>query len=871
MLRLFLLVLLLSLIAVLSAFAGMYVAVAGNLPELGPEYQAAQTTKIFTDGENPVLLAELHGVEDREIVPGEQIPQHMRDAVVAEEDRRFYEHQGVDFLGILRALLADLRQGEIVQGGSTITQQYIKNAYITSEKTLDRKVKEAALAYQLEKEWSKERILNEYLNTIYFGEGAYGVEAAAQEYFGKHASDLSHPEAALLAAIPKSPANYSPRRDPEAAQSRRDMILNKMFQQGYLNGSEVQTALATDIALVPSRASESTKQPYWVEFIREQLVAKYGSNQVLQGGLRVYTSIDLEKQEIAEDVIADILDEPGDPEASLVSLDLKTGRILAMVGGRDFATQKFNIATQGQRQPGSAFKTFVLVTALKEGIPPSRTYESGPITLELPGDDWNVKSKDEGEITLAEATADSVNGTYARLIMEVGAEKVVETAERMGVETALRPDPAIALGGLRTGVNPLEMAVAYATLGSGGYRLSGTVVFDPDRQRFPIAITRVTDAAGHLLDENRLVRTPVLDPRHAYITTDVLKGVIEHGTAEAADIGRPAAGKTGTTQVYRDAWFVGYTPEVVTAVWVGHRDTQTEMTNVHGIKVTGGTFPAQIWAEYMKRALEGVPPSDFAKPEGTEWVTVKINPESGLLATSWCPETVEATFLKGSEPMQRCDVHGPKEVSVPDVVGKSLEQARRALAELRLEVEVLEESDEDSSPGTVLSQNPRAGNTLLQGRVVTLTTAKAPPAGTVPDVVGESLSTARAELKAAGYEVAEQAVADEAAVGQVVSQQPPGGSRLAAGGLVTLMVSSGPGQTTTTVSPALVKVPDVVGLSLQRAATTLRDAGLQASVARTVPADQPALVGTVAGQSPVAGTSVAEGSKVALTIYERPQ
>jgi penicillin-binding protein 1A len=866
---------LLALVAVLSSIAGLYTAIAGNLPDLDPSaYQAAQTTKIYTDGEHPELLAELHGVEDREIVSGDRIPKVMRDAVVAEEDKRFYEHQGVDFVGILRALLADIRQGEIVQGGSTITQQFIKNAYITNEKTIDRKVKEATLAYQLEKRWSKDRILNEYLNTIYFGEGAYGVEAASKEYFGKHASELSAAEAALLGGIPKSPSNYSPRRDAKAALARRDLILNKMFQQGYLQGEELQVALATPLELAPARAGEQTKVPYWVELVREQLVAKYGSNTVLKGGLRVYTAIDLEKQRIAEEVIADILDQPGDPEAALVSLDVKTGRIVAMVGGQDWSTQKFNTATQGRRQPGSAFKTFVLVTALKQGVPPSEAFPSGPVTVELPGDDWNVKSQDQGAITLERATAVSSNGAYARLMMQVGPEEVVDTAKRMGIETSLQPDPAIALGGLRAGVTPLEMAVAYGTLASGGRRISGSVVFDAERPRYPIAITRVTGPGGDVQDENRPVATEVLDARYAYLATDVLKGVIDSGTGREADIGRPAAGKTGTTQEYRDAWFVGYTPDLVTAVWVGHREEQKEMLDVHGERVTGGSFPARIWAAYMKKALEGVEPRDFEKPEGTEWVSVLIDPASGLLATRWCPDTDEVSFLAGSEPTDHCDLHGPDEVTVPRLIGKSLEAAKKALADLGLEATVAEQEDPESPPGTVIAQDPAAGTSLLQGTSVRLTVARGGTAGgPVPDVRGKDIAEACALLQRAGFGVAVRTADNEAPAGRVIAQDPEAGVRVEAGATVTLTVSGGPppSTTTTTEPEQLVQVPQVVGLRGQRAATLLQQTGLQVVVVAGPPAASPNDVDVVATQDPPGGAQLTRGSVVQISLFEQAE
>lgn len=871
LLRLFLLLLLLGVIALISAGSGLYVGIASDLPSLAGqgEYRAAQTTKVFDNGDPPELLAELHGIENREIVSGDSISQFVRDAVVATEDQRFYSHSGVDLLGIARALWADIRARSYVQGASTITQQFIKNAYITNEKTLDRKVKEAALAYQLEKQWSKEKILNEYLNIIYFGGGAYGIQAAARTYFGVDASELTVAQAALLVGITKSPSNYSPRQNPDAALGRRDLILNLMYQQGYLASEELQAALAETVELAPTRDEQEARAPYWVELVRTQLVAKYGSSTVLQGGLRVYTSLDLRMQDAAERAVAGILDEPGDPSAALVAIDLRSGGVVAMVGGADFGSRQFNLATQSHRQPGSAFKTFVLATALEQGTAPSATYESGPVTIDLPGDDWNVKSKDVGPITLGEATAASSNGVFARLVMDVGPENVVETAGRLGIETPLDANPALALGGLTTGVSPLEMAVAYGSIATGGDRLSGSVVFDPDHPVWPIAIARVDGPEGELVDENRLVRTPVLDPVAAYLVTDALKGVITHGTGGAADIGRPAAGKTGTTQEYRDAWFVGYTPDIVAAVWVGYPDEQKEMTDVHGIRVTGGSFPAQIWAAFMSEAHADIEPSDFLEPAGSEWITVSIDPESGLPATEWCPESVSVRFLVGTEPSEPCPLHEPEEVPVPDVIGLSVAEATAALEEARFLVEVEEGSGTAYPLGTVYEQDPPGDTVLLQGSPVRITVASEGAApGTVPAVVGLEAAAARRSLAAAGYQVAERATSSEAPAGIVVGQDPPGGTSASPGATIEIVVSSGPPETTTTKGST--QVPDVVGERVARALLLLERAGLVGETTAHTTTDDPQKQGTVAGQSPEAGATVPRGSTVGLNVFGPP-
>ncbi len=454
-----------------------------------------------------------------------------------------------------------------------------------------------------------------------------------------HAADLTLPQAALLAGLPKAPSAYSPRRDPETAMSRRDIVLNKMYQQGYITSEALQEALATTLQLADTEKDDEVNVPYWVELIREQLVSHYGSSTVLGGGLRVYTSIDMDLQAAAEQAVADILDQPGDPSAALVTIDVRTGEMVAMVGGSDFSVLQFNLATQGRRQPGSAFKPFVLVTALQQGLSPETIYESGPITIDLPSGPWEVSSTDKGPLTLTDATAQSSNGVYARLIMDLGADSVAQTAREMGITTSLGddPNPAIALGGLTTGVSPLEMAMAYATLATGGERLSQEIDFDPEETGRPITIVRVTDSEGTILDQNSAVRTRVLDAGLASMATACLELVVTSGTGTAADIGRPAAGKTGTTQNYADAWFVGYTPELVTAVWVGYPSDQKPMTDVHGIRVTGGSLPAQIWAAFMKKALEDVPVSDFLSSSGEEWVTVEVCSESHQLPGEYCP------------------------------------------------------------------------------------------------------------------------------------------------------------------------------------------------------------------------------------------
>ncbi len=779
--------------------AGFYVAVDRSLSsiDVASARGTAQTTRIFDDSDPPTLLAELHGVENRQILNSGEIPQVMRDAVVAIEDERFYMHQGVDFLGILRAAWANVMNREIVQGGSTITQQYIKNAYITDDQTLDRKLREAALAYQLEKQWSKDKILNEYLNIIYFGEGAYGVEAAAQEYFGVNAADLTIAQAALLAGLPKAPSAYSPRRDAGKAMARRDLVLNHMYQQHYISSAQLQKALDAPLALVEKSGEEGTTLPYWVEMVREQLVDRYGSSTVLGGGLLVYVSVDLGLQEKAEAAISAVLDQPGDPSAALVSIDVRSGRLLAMVGGSDFSKLQFNLATQGRRQPGSAFKPFVLVAALQQGVSPDALYDSGPFTVALPNGDWEVSSTDKGPISLAEATARSSNGVYARLVMDVGADAVAETAYSMGIQTSLGddPNPAIALGGLTTGVSPLEMAMAYATLATGGEALSSSVRFGEEQDAFPVAIVRVTDSDGSVLDENEVVRSRVLDEDTAALATDCLRRVISEGTGTAADIGRPAAGKTGTTQNNRDAWFVGYTPEIVTAVWVGYPTEQKAMTDVHGVTVTGGSLPAQIWAAFMKQALEDVPVSGFPGVSADGWVSVEVCSDSHLLPTEFCPSTVEERFAVDQRPTEECPLHAPQEV--PDVMGLQEEDARTVLEQLGFKVTTKQDDRSSQPAGTVMAQEPTAGGMAGKGSVVALVVSSGTPQEVeVPRLVGTDIDEAQRLLEEAGLSLEEYLEADSAPAGTVVYQDIEPGTSVPPGTAIAVVVSTGPDPTT---------------------------------------------------------------------------
>ncbi len=571
------------------------------------EVTLAETTQIYAaDG---TLLAYLHGEENRTVISGKQIPDIMRHALVSIEDERYYRHNGVDFQGFVRAFVTNIRAEGVDEGFSTITMQLAGNLYLDrTDISFTRKWNEMVLAWQMDRKYSKNEILDMYLNTVYFGSNAYGVEAAARTYFDKDPMDLTIAEAALLAGLPQAPSAFSPRRHPEAAMKRRDQVLNKMYELGFITKREAEEALDQHLDLAPYSPYTQVKEPYVVAFVRKQLIDMFGLERVFGGGLRVDTTINPAYQNLAMNAITSTLDQEGDPSAALVSIEVKTGYIRAMVGGSDYDNSKFNLAAQGRRQPGSAFKTFCLVAALERGMDPETTYyQSMPVVLDYPGapEPWSVKTYGHsyyGTSNIVQATLRSDNTVYAQMALDVGAEQIVDVAHRMGITSEINANPAIALGGLTIGVSPMEMASAYATLANEGEYVQPTI------------ITRVTDSSGAVIWEAQPKRTQGISAAVAYETTRILAMNIRSGTGTRADIERPAAGKTGTATEWYDAWFCGYTPHLSTSVWMGNPDAQVPMDNVHGIKVTGGSFPAIIWQKFMYQADRDYPKDEFAKP-----------------------------------------------------------------------------------------------------------------------------------------------------------------------------------------------------------------------------------------------------------------
>jgi penicillin-binding protein 1A len=622
---------LLAILGVVSTVFGMMMAVAQDLPELESqnEFKAAKNSELLDARGHQ--LAVLTGENNRILVTSREISSNVKRAVIAIEDQRFYKHKGVDYRGIARALLDDVRRQRAAQGASTITQQFVKNALLAQQnRSIFQKLKEAALAYQLERKWTKDKILTEYLNTVYFGSGAYGVESAARVYFAwnhpgcePHCAAVLEPaEAALLAAMIASPSAYSPIDNPRAALERRNLVLGRMRDQYFLPPSEyaqgVHEALPPRNRITPPR--KVSKAPYFSSWVEDQLVKRYGTGNTFGGGLKIRTTLDLDYEAAAEQAINGRLAGVG-PSAALVAIDNKNGGVRAMVGGSDFQKRPFNLATQGLRQPGSAFKPFTLIAALERGVSPGRTFVSAPKVLEGPRGPFRVKNYNDsyaGVTTLAGATTTSDNSVYAEVGYKlVGTSGVARVARRMGIRTPISRNPAMVLGGLKVGVTPLEMAKAYETLAHGGETVSGTLASSLNN---PVTFTKVRGPGVE--DTNHMKTKRAIPDGIASEATTILQSVVTSGTGRSAQIGGFAAGKTGTTENYQDAWFVGFNDSMTVAVWVGYPEGAKPMeTEYHGQPVAGGTYPAEIWHDFMLAAKRIQDTRAVAEGKGTTGAT----------------------------------------------------------------------------------------------------------------------------------------------------------------------------------------------------------------------------------------------------------
>lgn len=564
----------------------------------------------FYDNKGNVIYTTL-SVERRVPVTFDKIPKHVQQAFIAIEDNRFYEHSGIDYRGTARALVSTL-SGQEVQGGSTITQQLAKNAFLTQERTIVRKIKEAFIAKELEHKYTKDEILTMYLNQIYFGQGAYGIESASMYYFGKHVQDLSIAEAATLAAIPKSPNYFNPFENPQASKERKELVIDQMHKYSMIDQATANAAKAQKLILRTSNAGSSDPRSYFFDMIIQKVISEVGADALYKGGLKIYTTLDTDMQLAAERALRYLPELYNDnnkltqPQVALVAVDPNNGQVKAMIGGR--GQDKFNRATLAARQPGSAFKPFVYLTAMENGFTPASVIEDKEEEF-WPG--WKPQNSDlkwHGKVSLRTALKRSLNVPTIKLAREVGVNKIITNAERMGITTLVDSGKyndtnlAMALGGLSKGVSPIEMASAYGVLATNGVYCR------------PYALIKIVDREGKVLFEQKSSSKQVVDAKAAYLTTNMLEDVLVSGTAGGMGIGRPAAGKTGTTDTNIDAWFVGYTPNLSTAVWVGDDNNQS-------IHMYGSGAPLSIWHDFMVNALAATPARNFVNPG------VKIPPE----------------------------------------------------------------------------------------------------------------------------------------------------------------------------------------------------------------------------------------------------
>jgi len=603
---------------VLLAVVGV-LGVVGYVTGVAATAPAIDTLKPIDKGRTSVILAadgsRLGYVTSDEIrtpVRWGDMPRSIRQGVIAIEDENFYKHKGVDFNAIVRAGVRNVEEGKTVEGGSTVTQQLVRALYIKDpERNFTRKIREAKLASELEDRHSKTWILREYLNSVPFGtvggRTAIGVQAAAQTFFSKDAKDLTLAESALLAGLPQAPSQYNPFRNPSAAVARRANVLKAMAKNGYITRAQAERANDSKLGIKRGTRYTDRREPYFFDYVQEKLIEDYGVGVYRRGGLKVHTTIDPKLQKAGRAAINGQLGLPDDPSSAIVSIDPKTGYIRAMASSGTYKDRSFNLAAQGHRQPGSAFKTMVLTAAIRQGYNPNSTsYTSKKLDLNVPGyGPWEVSTYSNtygGRMNLVKATTTSDNTVYAQLIIDVGPEEVKKTAKLLGIKTKLDGFLAEGLGGLRLGVTPLEMANAYATLASGGIRSE------------PTAIKRVEFPGGKKDVLSKPKRKRVISDGVAYEVTRILEQNVQSGTGTKARINCPSAGKTGTTDNFNDAWFAGYTTGLSTAVWVGYPNALREMRSVHGIEVAGGTFPTQIWGAFMGTATSGTPCGSFPQP-----------------------------------------------------------------------------------------------------------------------------------------------------------------------------------------------------------------------------------------------------------------
>jgi penicillin-binding protein 1A len=815
---------------VVGVFVFALAASACDLPSLREARKSAdalpETSFIYSaDG---ALITTLHAGENRVVVRSRKIPDVVRDAVIAIEDQRFYDHSGLDVRALLRAAYRDATTGEVVEGGSTITQQLVKKLYVGDEQTIGRKIREAYLAWQLERRMSKDRILTRYLNTVYFGNGAYGILAASETYYGVEPLELTLSQAATLAGLIAAPVDYDPVRHPGRSERRRNHVLTLMLGLDMIDEAEFEKASGSPIVLdlTPEDATHYPA-PWFVDYVKEWFLSnpRFGETPpdrydlLFEGGLRIVTTVDLQLQRAAERAIGSVLTEPADPYGALTAIDPRTGYVRAMVGGRDYWNEdddfaRINLATGGVtgRQAGSAFKPFALVAALEHGIPRTQPLNGSTAHILLQdGTYWdphNAEGSGYGTISLESASVNSVNVAYANLLSVIGdgdpyagAAALVETAMRMGIRCCPRTTepngPLAAVPAAVLGVNEvstLEMASAFGTLANVGRHVQ------------PTPVISVTTSDGDVIYQAPSRAQQAVEPAIAAEAVDILKGVVSSGTGVGANIGRPQFGKTGTAQNASDAWFVGAVPQMVTAVWVGFPQGQIPMCcgNVRISIVYGGTWPASIWRTFMLAATRGVPAKEFGTD--VDYVTLRVDVTQGCLANPYTPpgDIDVLRFPAGAEPtLEVCTEPSSSQLPVvPSVIGLDRQAATSALHNAGFVVATVFVQS-DRQPGTVIAQDPGGGSRLILTGTVTITVAKgapepsvAPDLASVPNVVGMQRGAAEAAIRQAGF-VASVSYAkcdpDDHACddrqGVVWSQSPDAGAQRERGSTVTIFAN----------------------------------------------------------------------------------
>ena len=815
---------------VVGVFVFALAASACDLPSLHEARESAdalpQTSFIYSaDG---ALITTLHAGENRVVVRSRKIPDVVRDAVIAIEDQRFYDHSGLDARALLRAAYRDATTGEVVEGGSTITQQLVKKLYVGDEQTVGRKIREAYLAWQLEQRLSKDRILTRYLNTVYFGNGAYGILAASETYYGVQPLELTLSQAATLAGLIAAPVDYDPVRHPGRSERRRNHVLTLMLGIDMIDEAEFEKASDSPIVLdlTPEDATHYPA-PWFVDYVKEWFLSnpRFGETPqdrydlLFEGGLRIVTTVDLQLQRAAERAIGSVLTEPADPYGALTAIDPRTGYVRAMVGGRDYWNEdddfaRINLATGGVtgRQAGSAFKPFALVAALEHGIPRTQPLNGSTAHILLQdGTYWdphNAEGSAYGTISLESASVNSVNVAYANLLSVIGdgdpyagAAALVEAAMRMGIRCCPRTTepngPLAAVPAAVLGVNEvstLEMASAFGTLANVGRHVQ------------PTPVISVTTSDGDVIYQAPSRAQQVVEPAIAAEAVDILKGVVSSGTGVGANIGRPQFGKTGTAQNASDAWFVGAIPQMVTAVWVGFPQGQIPMCcgNVRISIVYGGTWPASIWRAFMLAASRGMPAKEFGTD--VDYVRLRVDVTRGCLANPYTPpgDIDVLRFPSGAEPtLEVCTEPSSSQLPVvPSVIGLERQAATSALHNAGFVVATVFVRS-DRQPGTVIAQDPGGGSRLILTGTVTITVAKgapepsvAPDLAPVPNVVGMQRGAAEAAIRQAGFVASvsyEKCDPDDHSCddrqGVVWSQSPDAGAQRELGSTVTIFAN----------------------------------------------------------------------------------